>query len=144
MKRGKASQRRAGNACGVLHGNGRRSRRLRFTGNYYSHRLLAKTARNLWLLEKSELGLEPVAILGRVNKTEDHMAEVARIRVQRVDPVLEADRVRIASQVAEVLHRHKPAIEELIKHRLALDDRAQHLSASLRATVQRRHQRCFV
>jgi hypothetical protein len=48
--------------------------------------------------------------------------EVARIGIQRVEPVLETDRIGIASQVTKILHRHKRAIEEAISDCLSLDD----------------------
>ena len=50
-------------------------------------------------------------ILGREEEAKDHVPEIARIRVQRVQPVLKSNRIRVAPQVAKVLHRHKRAIE---------------------------------
>src|SRR6185369_113304 len=90
------------------------------------------------------LWLEPVQILSRENEPEDHVTEVAGIGVKRVDPVCEPDRIRVASQVTEVLHRHKAAVEELVEYRGALDERSQHLSASLSSAIQRSHEVGFI
>src|SRR6185503_17778451 len=48
---------------------------------------------------------EAEAILKRVHEAVDHAAEVTR-RVQHLDPIC-VECVRIASQVAKVLHHHK-------------------------------------
>ena len=95
-------------------------------------------------LSAFRLWLEPGQVLSRVNETEDHVAEVVGVGSKRVDPVFETDRIRIASQVAEVFHRHKAAIEELVEHYLALDHRPHNLGAGLRAAVQRCQQVSFV
>src|SRR6185369_11087300 len=64
-------------------------------------------------------GAEPLAVLRREEEAKDHVPGVARIRVYRVEPVLESNRVRVAAQVTKVLHRHQRPIEELIPNRLA-------------------------
>ena len=88
--------------------------------------------------------LEPVAILRRIDKSKDHVTEISRIGVQSVDPILEPNRIRVASQVAEVLHRHKATIEELVKNRLTLNYRSENLCPCLRTTVEGRDQISFV
>src|SRR5215217_3053831 len=85
----------------------------------------------LWNSFLCLLWLEPVQILSRENESENHVTEVAGIGVKRVDPVCETDRIRVASQVTEVLHRHKAAVEELVKYRLGLDKSSQHLGSRL-------------
>src|SRR5690349_15075421 len=82
-----------------------------------------------------------LAVLGREDEAKDHVPEIARIGVQRVEPVLESDRVRVAPQITKVLHRHKRTIEELICDRLVLDDVAQHLAARHLSIVECRNQR---
>src|SRR6185437_11044581 len=72
---------------------------------------------------------ESLAILGREEEAKDHVPEVIWIGVQRVEPVLESDRVRVAPQIPKVLHRYERPVEELICHYLALDDVPQHLTA---------------
>src|SRR6185369_12463089 len=83
------------------------------------------------------LRAESLEILGREEEAKDHVPEIARIRVQRVEPVLVSNRVRVAPQVAKVLHRHKRTIEELVCHGLVLDDVAQHLAARHLSSVER-------
>ena len=56
----------------------------------------------------------------------------------------EPNRVRVASQVTEVLHRHKAAVEELVEYRCALDDSSQHLCTSLSSAIQRSHEVGFI
>src|SRR5262245_39117561 len=72
---------------------------------------------------------ESLAILSREEETKDHVPEVVGIRVQRVQPVLKSNSVRVAPQVTEVLHRHKRTIEELVRNSLALHYIPQHLAA---------------
>lgn len=48
-----------------------------------------------------------MAVFVGVDEAEDHVPEVARIGGQRRHPVRVADRVRVAAQVTEVLHRHE-------------------------------------
>ena len=72
------------------------------------------------------------------------MPGVARIRIYRIKPVLESDRVRVAPQVTKVLHRHKRSIEELIPNRLALDDIAQDLTAIHLTAIECIDQRLLV
>src|SRR5215208_2659667 len=90
------------------------------------------------------LRAESLAILGREEEAKDHVPEIARIRVQRVQPVLKSYRVRIAPQVSKVLHRHKRPVEEPVSNRLALNDVAQHFTARHLPAVQCPNQRRLV
>src|SRR5215213_637761 len=90
------------------------------------------------------LRLEPGSILFRENETENHVTEVARIRIQRIHPVCKPDSVRVASQVTEILHRHETAVEELIEYRRVLDDVSQHLGTCLCSAIQRIHEVGFI
>ena len=55
-------------------------------------------------LKSKNSGSEALSVFGGIDEAEDHVTEVARISVQRVQPVLETDRVRVAPQVTKVLH----------------------------------------
>src|SRR5690349_24284610 len=79
----------------------------------------------LWLKSRPE----SLAILGREEEAKDHVPEVVWIGVQCVEPVLESNRVRVAPQIAKVLHRYERSVEELIGHGRALDDLPQYLAA---------------
>ena len=49
------------------------------------------------------------------------MAEVTRIVSQGRNPVVVSNRIRIAPQVTEILHRHKCPDEELVFHLIIAD-----------------------
>ena len=68
-------------------------------------------------------------VLGRKQESENHVAIVAGIRRQSVDPVVVANRIRITSQVAFVFHIDERRDDVLVKNDLALDDISQHVSA---------------
>lgn len=95
-----------------------------------SHRLLTVSATCGCSILKI---LEPRSILRRIDKAENHVTEVLRIGIQRIEPILEADGVRVSPEVAKVLHRDKSSIEELVEHRLAFYHRSQNLSSCLPA-----------
>jgi hypothetical protein len=91
---------------------------------------------NLWI---TDLRAEAVTVFIGIDEAEDHVPEVARVGCQGCDPVIVTNRVWISSQVAEVLHRHECADEELVRHARQLHDLAQHLRPRLLVRVQRRH-----
>src|ERR1041385_1985531 len=77
------------------------------------------------------LRAEAAAIFGGEEEAEDHVAEVARIVGKCCDPVVVTNRIGIAPEISEVLHRHKRADEKLIFNSFALDDLTQYLPARL-------------
>ena len=72
-----------------------------------------------------------MAILLGKDKAEDHVPGIVGVGCQRSDPVVVANRVRIAPQVTKILYRHKRADEKLIRNRLQLDYLAQYLCSRL-------------
>src|SRR5712691_2897086 len=70
--------------------------------------------------------LEPVAILSSINKAFDHAARVRRIRIQHRDPV-QIQQIRIASEIAKVLHHHKRLVVVLRIDLAALSNLSERL-----------------
>src|SRR6185369_11370456 len=83
---------------------------------------------------------ESTAVFVGEEEAEDHVTEVARVVVKRCDPVVEANRIRIAAQVTKILHRYKRSNEEFVLDRFALNDLTQHLRARLLLLVKRGYQ----
>src|ERR1041385_2423327 len=98
----------------------------------------------LCLFVATNLRAEAAAVFGGEDEAEDHVPEVARIVRQRCDPVGVANRIRVAAQVSEVLHRYKRTDEKLVLDRFALNDLAQDLPARLLIRIKRRNQICLV
>lgn len=48
--------------------------------------------------------LETVSVFSRINETENHVTVVAGIVIESLNPVRITDRVRVATQVTEILH----------------------------------------
>src|SRR5438874_1569438 len=69
---------------------------------------------------------EALAILRRVHEAVDHLMIIAAVLVHRLNPV-QIENVRIASEVAEVLHYNKRFVVELVVTFGALHESAQHL-----------------
>src|SRR3569832_1335997 len=86
----------------------------------YAELILCNLRMALWLLWLS-LRAESLAIFRREQEAKDHVPEVARIRFQRIKPVLESGRIRVAPQVPKVLHRYERRVKEVIRHDLTLD-----------------------
>ena len=59
------------------------------------------------------VGAKSFPVLTRINERFDHVGvnEVAVERIQFVQPKIKAWRVRITTEVAEILHRYKRAIK---------------------------------
>src|SRR6185503_10594704 len=87
-----------------------------------------------WL--KTVLWTESLAIFRREQETKNHVPEIAGIGIQRVEPVLEPNRVRVAPQVTKILHRHERTIEEPVGNRLALHYITQDLTAIHRTAIE--------
>src|SRR5436309_2647154 len=81
-----------------------------------------------------------LAVLAGANERLDHLGvgKAAPEAVEFTQPEVEAGSVRIASEIAEVLHRHKRAVELTRLQELKLGDLAQHSSASVGRSVQAR------
>ena len=77
-----------------------------------------------------------MAIFCREQETKNHVPEIAGIGIQRVDPVLESNRVRVPPQVTKLLLRHKRTIEEPVRNGLALHNVTQDLSAIHRTAIE--------
>ena len=70
--------------------------------------------------------LEAVAILQRVHETVDHVARVAGL-IQHLNPI-HIKRIRIAAQVAEILHHHERLVVVLRVNLGAFHNRAKYLA----------------
>ena len=88
----------------------------------------------------NNLRAEAAAVFVGEDEAEDHVTEVARVVSKRCDPVVVTNRVRIAAQVAEVLHRHERADEELPQPLCSRRSHATPARARLLITIERGNQ----
>ena len=76
---------------------------------------------SVWLIEL-RLTAEASTVLDGVQEAVDHRAEVRRVGVQERKPPLEARRVRVASQIPEILGQHEGAVERRTRELRAIHD----------------------
>jgi hypothetical protein len=75
--------------------------------------------------------LEPGQVFCGVDEPKNHVSKILGIGVERVNPILISNRVRIPTQITKVLHGNEAAIEKLSRNQLSLDYLAKQLCPAL-------------